>query len=266
MIHRLLVFFLLLTGAHVCAQAQPPGTLERFRVADEAFRHRADMEKAELALKLYREAFAKDPEDKDAAWRLSMAAHFFGMRFVKDSDEKAKLFAEGRDAGRAALKKDPDCAACHFWTAINMALYGNEVSVFKMLFTLKDIQSHLKETLRLEPCYAYGGAHRVLGKIEQKLPGILGGSNRRAREYFEAAVATCPDEPMNYLFLAQLLKDEFDEPKAAVEIAAKGAALPEPAPDRVESVEALGEVKSYLLELKKKLEPETARKPAGESL
>ena len=111
---------------------------------------------------------------------------------TKDSKEKARIFAQGRDAGLAAVALKPDCAECHFWASINMALYGDTVGVFKMLFSLQEIEEHLKQTLKLKPAYVNGGAYRLLGLIEQKLPGILGGSNSRARDYFEKAISIAP--------------------------------------------------------------------------
>src|SRR5205807_8794803 len=98
-----------------------------------------------------------------------------------DEDEKKNLFAEGREAGLAAIEIDPKCGACHFWTAINMAPYGEAAGVFKMIFTLGSVNDHLKQAAEADPAYAYGGAYRVLGRIQEKLPGILGGSNSRAK-------------------------------------------------------------------------------------
>ena len=57
--------------------------------------------------------------------------------------------------------------------------------------------------------------------IEQAVPGVFGGSNSRARGYFEKAIETSPDEPLNYLALAKLLEEELDEHQEAMEIARK---------------------------------------------
>lgn len=229
-----------------------PPAPTRFDQGDAAFKKRGDQAQAKQALDEYRKLFTETPNDPEAGWRFAMACYFYGLRFMKDKKlkhERADLYKEGRDAGRAALKAKPECAPCHFWTAINMALYGDTVGILKTLFTLGEIKDHLKESLGIDPKYAYSGAYRLLGLIEQKLPGILGGSDDRAREYLEKAIATSPDEPLNYEFLAKLLEDEFDDPKTALEVAKKGLAVPPPSEERLESREALVTLKKLADEL-----------------
>jgi hypothetical protein len=100
------------------------------------------------------------------------------------------------------------------------------------------VQKLLKRSIELYPTYAHAGAFRLLGVIQQKLPGILGGSNDRAREFFEKAIKTAPDEPLNYLFLATLLDEELDDPAGALAIARKGMAVEGLTPDRLEAFES----------------------------
>ena len=86
-----------------------------------------------------------------------------------------------------------------------------------MLYSLQEIESHLNRSADLNPSFAQAGALRVLGVIQQKLPGILGGSNERARDYFERSIAAAPNEPMNYLFLSKLYSFELRDPKKSTE-------------------------------------------------
>lgn len=225
----------------------------RYRASDDAFRSRKDAAQAQAALTGYRRLAAEHPQDAEAHWRVSMACHFVGLRFAETSDAKLGLFAEGREAGRRAVALSPRCAACHFWTAINMALYGNEKGAFKMLFSLKQILDHLKLSTEADPTYAYSGAYRLLGLIYQKLPGILGGDNDEARRLFARSIATSPEEPMNYLFLAKLLLEEESDDRAIAEIVDKGLEVPPPSADRLESLEALVELRA----LKHRVRPPT---------
>ena len=234
MITLLLVLFSLLAHA---------GTTDRFATGDAAFRNRADAGNARQALVLYRESYKREP-DAASAWRVSMACYFLGFHLKSEPSQKRELFAEGRDAGVAGVGREEPCVACHFWAAVNMALYGNEVGAFKMLTTLTELRAHLHRSLELDPSFAYGGAYRLLGLIEQKLPGILGGNNRRARDYFEKAIAIAPDEPLNYMFMAKLLHDEFNDKTAAREFARRGKDLAAPALERVESIEAQTELQA----------------------
>jgi hypothetical protein len=220
---------------------------------DEAFRHRADPVQAITALDLYRKRVGEtEQKESESLWRLSMACYFVGLRSIHDKEAQEKIFAEGRDAGLLASQLDHQCASCRFWTAINMALYGQTVGVFKMLFSLKQIRELLKESMALDPTYAHSGAQRLLGLIYEKVPGILGGSNSRAKSYFEEAISTSPDEPLNYLFLARLYHDELHDNPAALEAIRKGLDTQKinvATPDRLESVEALADLKKMLIDL-----------------
>ena len=229
------------------AQASVAPVQELVSRGDQAFLAREDDLQARNALSAYREA-VKLSESKDAEtlWRLSMSCYFVGLRLTQDSSQRELIFLEGRDAGLASIALNPHCAACEFWTAINMALYGDTVGVMKMLFSVQDIEAHLKKTIELDPTYAHAGAYRLLGLIQQKLPGILGGSNDRALEYFQKAVETAPDEPLNFQFLAVLLHDDLGRSSQAVEIAKKGLQLPEPEANRLESKEARADLQKLL--------------------
>ncbi|MBI3556214.1 MAG: hypothetical protein HY074_08120 [Deltaproteobacteria bacterium] len=207
------------------AQPESLGPTElRFRAADVAFRARFDEIQAREALRIYRELYQQNPNDVAGTWRLAMAAYFVGFRLTSDDDKRKEIYAEGRDAGFAGAKLDEKCAACHFWGALDLALYGHAVGIFKMFFALGDLRDHLNEVIKIDPHYAYGGAYRMLGVIEQKLPGILGGSNRRAQDYFEKAIEISPV----------------------------------PAPDRIEAIEAIADLKALL-------EKEAARNIARDS-
>lgn len=215
------------------------------QTGDLAYKNRKEEVQARIALQNYREAFALDKHNSDAGWRLSMACYFVGLRLTPDSETKRALFAEGRDAAQTSLRSKPGCAECHFWMAINMALYGQEVGAFKMLFTLNDVKEHLNKTIEINPHYASAGAYRLLGAISQKLPGILGGSNSEAKKFFEQAIRVAPDEPLNYLFMARLLDEEYNDRAGALKIARAGAQIENLPLERLESLEAKAELSSW---------------------
>lgn len=226
--------------------AVPAAASDRFSAADALFLDRSDKMKASEALELYRKFRAADPDDAEAAWRVSMACYYAGFEIAKDGASKKQLYAEGRDAGMAAVRLAPDSAPANFWTAVNMALYGQTVGVLKMLFTLGTVRAYLVKSVSIDPSYAYGGGYRILGKIEQELPGILGGSNERARSYYEKAIAAAPDEPLNYLFMADLTLKAYKDRLKALDYAVKGLEVPAPDASRHESIWALVELNKFV--------------------
>ncbi len=226
---------------------------ERFKEADDAFRARADHERARLAARRYGEIYAADPEDWEAAWRLSMACYFMGVRVVEGKEEQEAFYAKGRDAARRAIELAPDCATCHLFAGINMALYGDSVGVIKMLFSVRQIRSHLKQSLALDPRLANGAAARTLALIDQKLPRVLGGSHKRAKAYFEQAIELDPDEPLNYLYYAEFLNKTKRDPKAALVIAERGRLVPQPPAARLESLSAVEDLTTLVAALKQRV-------------
>lgn len=216
--------------------------------SDQLFKKRADRENALQALENYRNYFKDHPSDPAGAWRVSLACYFVGIRLTKESNQKRKIHTEGKEAGEKGVQLDPNCTPCHFWTAINMALYGEATGVLKTLFSLASVEKHLEKSIQLDPTYAYAGAYRLLGLIEQKLPGILGGNNDEARAHFENALKFGPEEPLNYLFMARLLEEEFDERNGAIQIAKRGLEVPPPTPERLEALDALKDLKKFIEE------------------
>jgi tetratricopeptide (TPR) repeat protein len=242
---RQIKFILAFVSLIVSWPALGSTTLYSFERGDEAFRKRVEPERAKEALENYRALIQERPQDVEAAWRFSMASYFVGMRIAPQSD-RAKIFSEGRDVGQKAVALRSDCAPCHFWTAINMALYGKEVGIFKTLFTLAEIREHLKKALEADPKYANAGAQRLLGAVEENLPGILGGSDVRALEYYQDALRVSPEEPLNYLFLVRLLFKQNRNQDDAIHLAQKGIQIAILDPGRIESIEAQSELRELL--------------------
>lgn len=218
--------------------------------SDDAFRRRADIVNARTALEGYEKCQANEPLSTEAAWKFSMASYFFGHNFVTEQEEKKSHFRRGRDIGLAAVERDAKCAPCQFWTAVNMALYGESVGVFRMLGTIPAVKRLLLQSMENDPSYAYGGALRILGMIYNRLPGILGGDDDKAREYFRKAIEIAPDEPLNYWAMVKLLEEEFGDRAGALGFAEKALLLPSAGTERVESREARAELDRYVRDRK----------------
>lgn len=229
-------------------------TLSRFSAGDAAWKERVVEERARFALTEYRKLYAETPQDFEAAWRVAMICYLIGIRYTQDSDTKKDIFTEGRKAGDAAVALKDDCAPCHFWTAINMALYADTVGPLKVLVEINALKAHLKRTIEIEPTFAYAGAHRLMGQINHKLPGIFGGSYDESERHFEKAISLGGNEPLNFLFYAYMLKD-WGKTDRAIEVAERGLKIRDLTPDRMEAFEAQRDIKIFL---KENAPPQTA--------
>lgn len=235
---RPLLLWALLLAAPLCASV-PPALSE----IDQLYQQRSTREKAIAALEGYRQLSEAAPSTV-GWWRLSMACEFVAYRHTPERSDRERLYAEGRDAGRKSLENNDHCAPCHFWTAINMALYGDTVGPFRTILTLKEVRQHLERVADIDPDYAGAGAFRILGLIEWKLPGILGGDNDRAKRYLRKGIARLPLEPLNYLFLAEILL-ATEGPAAAEALIKEARALPPPPAQPVESWDAWNDLQNW---------------------
>ena len=236
----------------------------RFAEADQAYMERADPARIAFANQRYEALYRADPEDWEAAWRVAMTCYFLGDRVAEEKSEQEAFFARGRDVALEASKLNPDCAPCQLLVGINMALYGESVGVVKMIFTLRSIRAHLRRSLELDPYFAEGAAARTLATIDEVVPFFLGGSKKRARKYFEKALAIDPNEALNYVYFARFLqkRKEFG---AALELTERGLENPRPSPEYVESQagwDRLERIRVQLkLEIKKSKTPGRRLKP-----
>jgi len=262
-------FFMLTTSPHGWATSiidtglKPQGTEpsvagnleQRIARVDELLKERGDPKKLEQALQELRALNRENPDHRDIGWKFAMATYSWGSKLdeKKKKDERLKLFEEGRAAGDRILEKNPDCAACHFWTGINHALVGNEKGAFSSLSGINRVKDHAKRVIELDEKYAFAGAHRLLGQIDRALPGIFGGSNKSAKKHFERAIQIAPDEPMNYFELSQLLGKDLDEPREALKIAKMGLAIGPLPPERVEGNETLEKLREWIETLESEL-------------
>ena len=236
------------------ARAREPSSLDFSPLLDQgllgqgrqAYRERRNPQRALEAYDLLKRNLADNPADPVAAWHLAMSCYYLGMQVFDDKEDRKRVFAEGRDYAREALERDPDCAPCHLLTAVNHALWAKEVGIFRTLVGLPWVRHHLKRAAELEPAFGGAAAHRILANISQVLPRVFGGGRKRARKEIEKAIEIAPDEPLNYEFLADLLIDDYHDPKQAVSVARRGLRQPAPAPEYVESVEAFQDLQEIV--------------------
>jgi tetratricopeptide (TPR) repeat protein len=204
-----------------------------------AYRERRDEARALDAYRLFKEAVDANPDDATARWHLAMSCYYLGMRVLDDPADRERVYAEGRDMAATAVDQDPDCAPCHMLTAINHALWGQEVGIFRVLSGLPRVHRHLNRSMELDPAFAGAASLRALSQIAAVVPRWMGGGKKKARAYLQRAIEVSPREPLNYEFLADLLLDEYGDRDKALSVAKRGLQVPQPTAEYVESVDSM---------------------------
>src|SRR5207247_1353398 len=90
--------------------------------------------------------------------------------------------------------------------------------VMKSLSMVKPIRHEMAEVIRINDHYSGGGAYRVLGVVDYKVPGLVGGSKKRAKEELDKALAMGPNDPFTHYYLAEFYKITGDDAKKTAEL------------------------------------------------
>jgi hypothetical protein len=222
------MFLLTLGAALLPVCAEEPSLMAQ---ADAAYAKREDVPQAKIAMITYQRLAESDPQHAvDAYWKAARAAWWVGDH-ATDRSEKMNIFLSGADFAKRALAINPESVEGHYWLACDEGSYGDTKGVMKSLSLVKPIRHEMAEVLRLNERYDDGGAWQVLGVVDYKVPGLMGGSKKRAKEELEKALAIGPNNPYNHYYLAEYYKVMGDDAKKKVEIDALRAL--QVSPDRI---------------------------------
>lgn len=197
------------TGHAACSEAAK-------KILDQAvvpFRNRQDLTQAQQALDQFELATKTDATCVDAFLKASHAAWWVADH-ATNREDKLKIFQHGMDLAKAALALDPKSIDARYWHAGNMGSYGEARGVLKSLFLVKPIRQELDEIIKLDPNYSEGAAYRVLGAVDYKVPGIAGGSKKRALERLTKALELGPNNGQNRYYMAEYYWTVGDKQKA----------------------------------------------------
>jgi hypothetical protein len=205
----------MLSGGLLPVCAEEPSLLAQ---ADAAYAKREDVPQAKIAMITYERLAGSDPKMAvEAFWKASRSAWWLGEH-AKERTEKLDLFQTGMNLSKKAIALNPESVDAHFWLGCNEGSYGDTKGVLKSLSMVKPIRHEMAEVIRLNDRYDGGGAWRVLGVVDYKVPGLMGGSKKRAKEELDKSFAVEPNNPFTLYYLAEFYKITGDDAKKKTEI------------------------------------------------
>lgn len=184
---------------------------------DALYARREDLASARAAEKIWADRLARDPKDFVSAWKLARARYWLGGH-AAEPDRKT-LYEAGIAAGRAAIAAAPDKPEGHFWVAANMGTLAESFGLRQGLNNRNEIKSELETVLKIDPGFQEGSADRALGRWYNKVPGLFGGSNKKAEEHLRKALTYNPNSTATLYFLAETLIDsnQTDEARGVLQ-------------------------------------------------
>ena len=155
------------------------------------------------AIEMYEKALAVDTKNVAASWKLARASYWLGVH--TDGDEaKLAIYKKGIDVAKRAITIDPKSVASHFWLGVSYGKYGEVKGVTNSIALVEPIKKEMQTVIELDEKFEGGGAHRVLGRLYHKLPGVLGGDADKALEHLEKAIEIDKTRLLNHLFIAEV--------------------------------------------------------------
>lgn len=186
--------------------------------ADELYNEMMDMETAEKALELYRQALGVAEDKYEPYWKISRIHYYIGTHTAEKKDKKL-IFSQGVYHAKKAVALQAEKPDGHYWLGVNNGKYGEVRGVMKSLSLVKPIKRSMFKIIEVDRDYEDGGADRVLGRVFFKVPGIAGGSKDKSLEHLEKSKELGPEDPVTRVYLAEtyLAKDRVEDARAELE-------------------------------------------------
>jgi tetratricopeptide (TPR) repeat protein len=200
----------------------------------------------DAAIAAYQRAVAQNPNDLEARWKLLRTVRFKGSYVATSSDEKKKIYDQGKKEGESALalvdrlltakgvrsiskatekevaevaKTIPGADEIFLWDAVN---WGEWAIVYGKLAA---VRQGAADRIRREATIAYlidprleGGAPpRVLGRLHDQtphVPFITGwASSREALKFLNESLKIDPTNKITRVFLAEAMENHNSDTK-----------------------------------------------------
>jgi tetratricopeptide (TPR) repeat protein len=183
---------------------------------DALYARRDDLASAREAARIWQQRLAADPQNVEAAWKLARARYWLGGH-LPEAERKPAL-ESGIAAARAAIALQPKRPEGHFWLAANMGALAESFGLRQGLKYRNEIKSALLVVLQIDPGFQQGSADRALGRWYFKVPGLFGGSRKKAEEHLRRSLTYDPDSTASRFFLAETLIDQNRRAEARTEL------------------------------------------------
>jgi Tfp pilus assembly protein PilF len=169
--------------------------------ADKLYAERDNLTQLRRAIVLLEQATVTDPDNYDAAWRLSKFNYYLATH-SDDKQEQDKAFSDGIAAGKAAVQLQDGKPDGHFWLGAN---YGGtaQSSILAGLSSVGEIRSEMETVIRQDQGYQNGSAYMVLGLLYLNAPSFAGGDPKQAVAEMEKGLPFGDGNAFLHLHLAE---------------------------------------------------------------
>lgn len=193
-----------------------PDTAASMAAADQLYLEREDLNKAFQAYEKYKEVLKVKPGEYEALWK-SVRTAFYILEVLKNDrvERREPIVNEAIKFAKQAVEVNPGGVEGHLWLGVIYTKYGEVKGVLKALFLVRPTKKEMYKVIEIDDTYEGAGAYVVLGRVFAKVPGLFGGSNNKAREFYEKARKMCSTNTLNLLYMSENYW-EMDEKALAI--------------------------------------------------
>ena len=188
-------------SAAALQQTAPPAAAD----PDALYRDRENIASARQAADLWAAAAAAGTSF-EASWKLARTMYWLGTH-GPERERRASL-ERGVKSGEQAIKLQPERPEGHFWLAANMGALAESFGLTQGIRYRGRIKDALLKVRSLDASWQQGSADRALGWWYYKVPGLFGGSRKKAEEHIRQALTYNPQSTASLYFLAEVLLAE----------------------------------------------------------
>ncbi len=181
--------------------ADPKAAEAKLAEAEKLYGQREDLAKVRQAVFLARQAQQANSGNYDVAWKVAQFDYYLGEH-TNDDRERDDAFRDGAEAGKTAVRLQPDKPEGHFWLGAN---YGGvaEHSLVPSPSSVSNIETEMGTVLKLNEELYHGSAYMALGQLYLKAPRIMGGDYQKAIENLEKGLRFGINNSLLRLHLAE---------------------------------------------------------------
>jgi len=137
---------------------------------------------------------------------------------LTDKTKRLTAYEAGANAAKQSFELDETNADAHFFHALNIGSAARLQGVTNAALTVSTIKHCALRAIELDPNHSQ--ALQMMGGLMMELPWILGGSEKKAREYLERAIAADGNFANARMMLATLYKKQGMINEARVQLTA----------------------------------------------
>lgn len=152
-----------------------------------------------------------EPNNLRAHYELSKIFYLMGDN-AETKDEKLKLYNQGIEYGKKALKIDSNSAWSHFWYLVNLGRTGQTKGVLNSLMLVSPMKKEIAEILKIDSNHT--GALDVRAMLYYELPRLFGGNLNKSIDALNRAIAMDSNYTILYVDMAKVYLKKKDYQKA----------------------------------------------------